>query len=90
MNKHVAIDCVNPLRLSSAVIFGFLRDYKNMFVCVSAVTQVPDGWPRQGEIKIQNLSVRYDTTLKPVLKNVNAHINPGQKVIRLCVTKTGN
>lgn len=56
-----------------------------MFVCVSAVTQVPDGWPRQGEIKIQNLSVRYDTTLKPVLKNVNAHINPGQKVIRLCV-----
>ena len=56
-----------------------------MFVCVSAVTQVPDGWPRQGEIKIQNLSVRYDTTLKPVLKNVNAHINPGQKVTRLCV-----
>ncbi|KAI4825161.1 hypothetical protein KUCAC02_020858 [Chaenocephalus aceratus] len=27
-----------------------------------------------------NLSVRYDATLKPVLKNVNAHINPGQKV----------
>uniref|UniRef100_A0A8C9X1B0 ATP-binding cassette, sub-family C (CFTR/MRP), member 8 n=1 Tax=Sander lucioperca TaxID=283035 RepID=A0A8C9X1B0_SANLU len=41
---------------------------------------VPDGWPREGEIKIQNLSVRYDATLKPVLKNVNAHINPGQKV----------
>uniref|UniRef100_A0A7N8XKX3 ATP-binding cassette, sub-family C (CFTR/MRP), member 8 n=1 Tax=Mastacembelus armatus TaxID=205130 RepID=A0A7N8XKX3_9TELE len=45
-----------------------------------SVSQVPDGWPRQGEIKIQNLSVRYDTTLKPVLKNVNAHISPGQKV----------
>uniref|UniRef100_A0A669BCJ4 ATP-binding cassette, sub-family C (CFTR/MRP), member 8 n=1 Tax=Oreochromis niloticus TaxID=8128 RepID=A0A669BCJ4_ORENI len=45
-----------------------------------SVSQVPDGWPRQGEIKIQNLSVRYDATLKPVLKNVNAHINPGQKV----------
>uniref|UniRef100_A0A3Q3JIT7 ATP-binding cassette, sub-family C (CFTR/MRP), member 8 n=1 Tax=Monopterus albus TaxID=43700 RepID=A0A3Q3JIT7_MONAL len=44
------------------------------------MSQVPDGWPRQGEIKIQNLSVRYDTTLKPVLKNVNAHISPGQKV----------
>uniref|UniRef100_A0A8C9X1H8 ATP-binding cassette, sub-family C (CFTR/MRP), member 8 n=1 Tax=Sander lucioperca TaxID=283035 RepID=A0A8C9X1H8_SANLU len=45
-----------------------------------SVSQVPDGWPREGEIKIQNLSVRYDATLKPVLKNVNAHINPGQKV----------
>uniref|UniRef100_A0A3Q4GW91 ATP-binding cassette, sub-family C (CFTR/MRP), member 8 n=1 Tax=Neolamprologus brichardi TaxID=32507 RepID=A0A3Q4GW91_NEOBR len=45
-----------------------------------SVSQVPDGWPRQGEIKIQNLSVRYDATLKPVLKNVNAHISPGQKV----------
>uniref|UniRef100_A0AAQ5WZB3 ATP-binding cassette, sub-family C (CFTR/MRP), member 8 n=1 Tax=Amphiprion ocellaris TaxID=80972 RepID=A0AAQ5WZB3_AMPOC len=46
----------------------------------AAVSQVPDGWPREGEIKIQNLSVRYDTTLKPVLKNVNAHVSPGQKV----------
>ena len=56
---------------------------------VSAVSQVPDGWPQQGEIKIQNLSVRYDATLKPVLKNVNAHISPGQKVAILCA-KTGN
>lgn len=48
----------------------------------SAVSQVPDGWPRQGEIKIQNLSVRYDATLKPVLKNVNAHISPSEKVNR--------
>uniref|UniRef100_A0A672GKP4 ATP-binding cassette, sub-family C (CFTR/MRP), member 8 n=1 Tax=Salarias fasciatus TaxID=181472 RepID=A0A672GKP4_SALFA len=45
-----------------------------------SVSQVPDGWPRQGEIKIQNLSVRYDPSLKPVLKNVNAQVSPGQKV----------
>lgn len=45
-----------------------------------AASQVPDGWPQQGEIQIENLSVRYDTTLKPVLKQVNAHISPGQKV----------
>ena len=45
-----------------------------------AASQVPDGWPQQGEIQIQNLSVRYDATLKPVLKNVNAHIRPGEKV----------
>lgn len=50
---------------------------------VSAVSQVPDAWPQHGEIKIQNLSVRYDATLKPVLKNVNAHISPGQKVTEL-------
>ncbi|MEQ2203475.1 hypothetical protein XENOCAPTIV_030693, partial [Xenoophorus captivus] len=50
--------------------------------CVVLVAAVPDGWPRQGEIKIQNLSVRYDATLKPVLKNVNAHVHPGQKTLR--------
>uniref|UniRef100_A0A4W3IJU3 ATP-binding cassette, sub-family C (CFTR/MRP), member 8 n=1 Tax=Callorhinchus milii TaxID=7868 RepID=A0A4W3IJU3_CALMI len=42
--------------------------------------QIPPNWPNEGEIKIQNLSVRYDSTLKPVLKNVNAHFSPGQKV----------
>jgi len=51
-----------------------------MSASVPAESQVPDGWPRQGEIKIQNLSVRYDATLKPVLKNVNVDIDPGQKV----------
>ncbi|KAJ8249104.1 hypothetical protein GJAV_G00231210 [Gymnothorax javanicus] len=45
-----------------------------------AAAQVPDNWPHQGEIQIQNLSVRYDPSLKPVLKHVNAHISPGQKV----------
>uniref|UniRef100_A0A8C4RSC3 ATP-binding cassette, sub-family C (CFTR/MRP), member 8b n=1 Tax=Erpetoichthys calabaricus TaxID=27687 RepID=A0A8C4RSC3_ERPCA len=43
-------------------------------------SQIPATWPQQGEIQIQNLSVRYDSTLKPVLKHVNAHIFPGQKV----------
>uniref|UniRef100_A0A3B4DI71 ATP-binding cassette, sub-family C (CFTR/MRP), member 8b n=1 Tax=Pygocentrus nattereri TaxID=42514 RepID=A0A3B4DI71_PYGNA len=42
--------------------------------------QVPAGWPKYGEIQIENLSVRYDSSLKPVLKRVNAHIKPGQKV----------
>uniref|UniRef100_A0A673FX28 ATP-binding cassette, sub-family C (CFTR/MRP), member 8 n=1 Tax=Sinocyclocheilus rhinocerous TaxID=307959 RepID=A0A673FX28_9TELE len=45
-----------------------------------SASQVPEGWPQQGKIQIQNLSVRYDSTLKPVLKHVNAHISPGQKV----------
>ncbi|KAJ8417075.1 hypothetical protein AAFF_G00283020 [Aldrovandia affinis] len=45
-----------------------------------SAAQVPANWPHQGEIQIQNLSVRYDSSLKPVLKNVHAHISPGQKV----------
>lgn len=44
------------------------------------VSQVPEDWPQHGEIKIHDLCVRYDTMLKPVLKHVSAHINPGQKV----------
>ncbi|XP_030588063.1 ATP-binding cassette sub-family C member 8 [Archocentrus centrarchus] len=61
-------------------INGLLKTEPENYEGLLTVSQVPDGWPQQGEIKIQNLSVRYDTTLKPVLKNVNAHINPGQKV----------
>nr|DBA17694.1 TPA: hypothetical protein GDO54_003105 [Pyxicephalus adspersus] len=43
-------------------------------------SQIPQDWPNSGEIQIQNLSVRYDSSLKPVLKHVNAHITPGQKI----------
>uniref|UniRef100_H3CLW8 ATP-binding cassette, sub-family C (CFTR/MRP), member 9 n=1 Tax=Tetraodon nigroviridis TaxID=99883 RepID=H3CLW8_TETNG len=43
-------------------------------------SQVPENWPQSGEIKIQDLCVRYDPVLKPVLKHVNAYITPGQKV----------
>uniref|UniRef100_UPI0037E82AF3 ATP-binding cassette sub-family C member 9 isoform X5 n=1 Tax=Semicossyphus pulcher TaxID=241346 RepID=UPI0037E82AF3 len=43
-------------------------------------SQVPENWPHDGEIKIQDLCVRYDPMLKPVLKHVNAYIEPGQKV----------
>ncbi|KAM3587549.1 uncharacterized protein V6R79_008826 [Siganus canaliculatus] len=43
-------------------------------------SQVPEKWPQNGEIQIQDLCVRYDPMLKPVLKHVNAYIEPGQKV----------
>ncbi|XP_063073871.1 ATP-binding cassette sub-family C member 9-like [Engraulis encrasicolus] len=42
--------------------------------------KVPEDWPQQGKIEIKDLCVRYDQTLKPVLKHVNALISPGQKV----------
>uniref|UniRef100_A0A673Z6B5 ATP-binding cassette, sub-family C (CFTR/MRP), member 8 n=1 Tax=Salmo trutta TaxID=8032 RepID=A0A673Z6B5_SALTR len=61
-------------------INGLLQTEPENYEGLLTASQVPDGWPQQGEIQIQNLSVRYDTTLKPVLKQVNAHISPGQKV----------
>ncbi|CAL8263544.1 unnamed protein product [Merluccius merluccius] len=61
-------------------INGLLQTEPENYEGLLTASQVPDGWPQQGEIQIQNLSVRYDATLKPVLKNVNAHIHPGQKV----------
>ena len=76
-------DLASLLRSCHAVtVYGKSWDLPStdVSVSVSAASQVPDGWPRQGEIKIQNLSVRYDATLKPVLKNVNANISPGEKV----------
>uniref|UniRef100_A0AAQ4PYK0 ATP-binding cassette, sub-family C (CFTR/MRP), member 8 n=1 Tax=Gasterosteus aculeatus aculeatus TaxID=481459 RepID=A0AAQ4PYK0_GASAC len=61
-------------------INGLLKTEPENYEGLLTVSQVPDCWPRDGEIKIQNLSVRYDAALKPVLKNVNSHIHPGQKV----------
>ncbi|XP_031726819.1 ATP-binding cassette sub-family C member 8 isoform X3 [Anarrhichthys ocellatus] len=61
-------------------INGLLKTEPENYEGLLTESQVPDSWPREGEIKIQNLSVRYDATLKPVLKNVNASIQPGQKV----------
>ncbi|XP_073798166.1 ATP-binding cassette sub-family C member 8 isoform X2 [Danio rerio] len=61
-------------------IKALLRTEPENYEGLLSASQVPEGWPQQGEIQIQNLSVRYDSTLKPVLKHVNAHIKPGQKL----------
>ncbi|CAJ1057357.1 ATP-binding cassette sub-family C member 8 isoform X1 [Xyrichtys novacula] len=67
------------LGLTYALMVSNYMNWMNYEGLLTA-SQVPDGWPQQGEIQIQNLSVRYDPTLKPVLKNVNAHVSPGEKV----------
>ncbi|XP_043938804.1 ATP-binding cassette sub-family C member 8 isoform X3 [Protopterus annectens] len=61
-------------------INGLLKTEVENYEGLLSPSQIPPGWPDQGEIKIQNLSVRYDSSLKAVLKHVNAHISPGQKV----------
>ncbi|XP_015207586.1 ATP-binding cassette sub-family C member 9 isoform X2 [Lepisosteus oculatus] len=59
---------------------GFLTTESENYEGSIDLSQVPEDWPQQGEIKIQDMCVRYDPMLKPVLKHVNAYINPGQKV----------
>ncbi|XP_061466229.1 ATP-binding cassette sub-family C member 8 isoform X4 [Rhineura floridana] len=59
---------------------GLIKTEAENYKGLLSPAQIPQNWPDQGEIQIQNLSVRYDTTLKPVLKHVNAHISPGQKI----------
>ncbi|MEE6499452.1 hypothetical protein FKM82_003458 [Ascaphus truei] len=61
-------------------INGLLKTEPENYKGLLSPSQIPQNWPENGEIQIQNLSVRYDSSLKPVLKHVNAHISPGQKV----------
>uniref|UniRef100_A0A8C5PF16 ATP binding cassette subfamily C member 8 n=1 Tax=Leptobrachium leishanense TaxID=445787 RepID=A0A8C5PF16_9ANUR len=61
-------------------INGLLKTEPENYKGLLSSSQIPQNWPENGEIQIQNLSVRYDSTLKPVLKHVNAHISPGQKI----------
>ncbi|KAE8605948.1 hypothetical protein XENTR_v10010526 [Xenopus tropicalis] len=61
-------------------INGLLKTEPENYKGLLSPTQIPPNWPENGEIQIQNLSVRYDSSLKPVLKHVNAHITPGQKI----------
>jgi ABC-type multidrug transport system fused ATPase/permease subunit len=47
----------------------------------SSADNKPDKeWPKKGEIKIVNMSVFYDNSLKPVLKNICCFIRGGQKI----------
>ncbi|XP_018430900.1 PREDICTED: ATP-binding cassette sub-family C member 8-like, partial [Nanorana parkeri] len=61
-------------------IHGLLKTEPENYSGLLSPSQIPQNWPDCGEIQIQNLSVRYDSSLKPVLKHVNAHITPGQKI----------
>ncbi|XP_028357050.1 ATP-binding cassette sub-family C member 8 isoform X3 [Physeter macrocephalus] len=61
-------------------IHGLLKTEAERYEGLLAPSLIPKNWPDQGKIQIQNLSVRYDSTLKPVLKHVNALISPGQKI----------
>ena len=50
-----------------------------MNILISGLEPPPD-WPKNGEICIENVSVRYARDLDPVLKGVNVIFQAGQKV----------
>ncbi|XP_077866270.1 ATP-binding cassette sub-family C member 9-like [Saccoglossus kowalevskii] len=37
-------------------------------------------WPDKGEVKLENVCVRYATTLDPVLNNITLHFRAGEKI----------
>lgn len=41
---------------------------------------VPEDWPSTGSIEIQGMSASYETSLGPVLKDINLSVRPGEKV----------
>lgn len=41
---------------------------------------VPENWPSRGEIRVENLQVRYREGLEPVLKGISFSVDSGQKV----------
>ncbi|CAH1801693.1 unnamed protein product [Owenia fusiformis] len=40
----------------------------------------PESWPEKGAIVFQDVSLRYDSSLDPVVHNVDINIKPGEKV----------
>ncbi|KAH7410668.1 putative ATP-binding cassette transporter [Cadophora sp. MPI-SDFR-AT-0126] len=47
---------------------------------VAEIQTVPDNWPSRGEIQIKNLTASYTASGVPILKDVNLHILPGEKI----------
>lgn len=50
--------------------------------------QVPATWPKEGDIVFNHVSVSYSAAGPTILKDVNLHINPGEKVA--VVGRTGS
>ncbi len=42
--------------------------------------ECPESWPSSGEIDFDNVSLRYDVCLEPVIQGMNLHIPAGHKV----------
>ena len=47
---------------------------------VSEKVELAANWPSTGEIIFHNVSIRYSDSADPVVRNLNLHIRPGEKV----------
>ncbi|CAL2028389.1 unnamed protein product [Caenorhabditis brenneri] len=57
-----------------------MRDFAVNSTERTGTRSVPRSWPQQGEIIIENLSIRYRTELDLVLRGISLTINPGEKI----------
>ncbi len=60
---------------------------KQTLIFLGEVT-LPSGWPRRGDIEFHQVSLRYDVTLHPVIKEVSLKVTHGQKVWALSLRHT--
>lgn len=47
---------------------------------VSMDADLPQDWPQNGEIEFNDVSLKYESSAEPIIRNANFHIRPGQKV----------
>lgn len=60
-----------------------IRTYVSKTICEdleSERDEVPGDWPKYGAVTFTNVSASYQSSLEPVLKQVNLSIRPGEKV----------
>lgn len=55
-------------------------EYTNLSVESDDGAEVPDNWPDNGSIEVQNLVLRYAPDLPPVLKGMNFSAAPGERI----------
>lgn len=61
-----------------------IRTYVSATVCEDLEGEkaevVPKSWPTHGEIVFENVTAAYDSSLEPVLRQVNLSIRPGERI----------
>jgi len=56
-----------------------------LLVYLAGEVKLDDDWPSAGEIVFNNVSIRYSGNACPVARNLNIHIQPGEKACVLPV-----
>ena len=73
------IQCIEKM-LSAERLMRYTYINKENLLAPSGEKRPPD-WPQKGEIELSNVSFLYSTNAPLVLKSLNCHIHPGEKVL---------